>query len=345
MSKFKALMLSAAMCSTMGAAQAEEETRIPLKIFGQNVIEGYDGCSFSLWQHNRDPNEDAYAYVFYAPIHDGGEMPGWMKIGDNVHEMYRQDTSESGDGYLSSYQLYKSGDGEYWVIMELISQQREGNDIIIDNAELTIVQSGKFPFVSVAKGKSGCPAHMYAQTEVMPRSYNLPGDAITLNFEEEFFDINAVPASIRRYVNENYASCDLGNGASYSVRYSISDTMSLWQVPCATYASSATASYFTIFNNNPEYFAPVYANHPEGLAGFSNGDLKELMNPIVAPATGGISAWEDHGNGECGVFWQYQLRAVEGEAVEAFLAEYRRKDSCDGEYVEPENMPAIYVAN
>lgn len=326
------------------SSSADDDLRIPLKIFGENVIEEFDGCRFALWQDDRDPEQDRFAYVFFAPIHDGGELPGWMKIGDNVHEMYRQDTSQADGHFVSPYQLYKSDNGDYWVIVEIIEQQSFGNNIAIGDAKVTIVQRGKLPFVSQTKGVYGCPAHIYEQSDATT-DYNLPGDAISLRFEQEYSDLASIPAGILRYIEENYASCDLYNGPAYSIRYSISDAMSLWQVPCALYAANATANYFTVINDNPDYFAPVYANHPDGLAGFSNGDLKELMNPTVAPAKASISAWEDFGNGECGAFWQYQLRAVEGEAVEAFLVEYRRKDNCDGNYVEPEDMPIVYIAN
>ena len=323
---------------------AQDDNRISLKLFGKDVVETYDGCSFALWQDDKVPEKDKYAYVFYAPIHDAAELPGWVKIGTKVHEFARQDVSDAGPDLLAPYQLYKSGDDKSWMIMEIKKQYQDGNDLIVELAELTFVQPKKHPFTSVVKGKYGCPQSAYDAVEQTAEYSSLDGDPISLKLTNEFSEIGAIPKPIRKYIYSNYESCDLEMTAGYSAQYAISDQMSLWMVPCALYASSATSNFFIALNDNPEHFTAVYANHPANLNGFENGDLKEMLNASVVEETGSIIAMEDSSSG-CGSYWKYQLRAVEGEAVEAFLAEYRTKQDCDGNQVEPKNLPIVYMAD
>lgn len=334
---------------SINVAAADEDHSIPLKLFGENILQGYDGCGFSLWQKNRNPAEDKYAYVLYAPFHDAAQMPGWMKVGDTVYEMYRQDVGDAGGGYVTPYQLFKSEDSKFWAILEVFEQHDGGNEVVIDRAELTVVGFDAFPFVIEVKGRSGCPASYFEESAAPAapqKTYNsLYGDPVSLQLVSDYYEMSSVPVQMQRYVAQNYASCDLDNTAAYSAQYAISSAMSLWQVPCAIYARDATANFFTVLNENPEYFAPVYTNNPSHLQGFENGDLKELLNAYIEPTDGSIISWEQSSAGDCGSFWKYQLRAVEGEAVEAFLVEYRRKDSCDGNYIDPEQMPIIYIAD
>jgi len=329
-------------------AQAEDSHDLPLKLFGKNVLQEFDGCSFSMWQQDRDPTTDKYAYVFFAPIHDGGEMPGWMKIGDNVYEMYRQDAGTAGTDTLVPFQLFRAYKDNYWAILEILEQHRSGHDIYIDRAELTVVGDNKFPFVIEVKGKNGCPAHLYEPVadEHGGESYlSLPGDEVSLVFASESNDVGESPLGMRQYTAQNYETCNVESTAGYSARYEITDSMSLWLIPCALYARDSTSNFFTVLNDNPEYFSPVYANHPPGLAGFQSGELKEVLNAQVYSDNGSIVSWESSAQGDCGAYWEYRLRAVEGEAVEAFLVEYRRKDTCDGVVVDPFNMPLIYKAD
>ena len=64
-------LITLAMLATGSPALADDANDIDLKLFGQNVIQGWDGCRFGLWQHNRNPEQDRYAYVLFAPIPDG----------------------------------------------------------------------------------------------------------------------------------------------------------------------------------------------------------------------------------------------------------------------------------
>lgn len=349
------LALLAALIAPPALAQDENEKdhTIALKLFGENVIDGYDGCALSFWQDNRDPSSDKFAYVFFAPIHDSSQLPGWVKIGNDIREYERQDTSEGGYDYLAYHQLFKAS-SDSWMILEIKEQRREGNDILIDLAELTFVEPDKSPFTSVAKGKMGCPARMYEEVEAeqgatnkssnsAPKTYtSLYGDPISLTLEQEFDGHSAVPKQILNYIAQNYASCDLDN-PGYGARFAVSEQMSLWQVQCALYASNSTSNYFLAFNDNPDHFVALYANHPPDLIGFDDGDLKELLNPFVEPNSGHITASEVSNSG-CGSFWRYALRAVEGETIEAFLVEYRSKQECDGNYIDPEKMPLIFEA-
>ena len=67
-----------AMVALGSPALADDTNDIDLKLFGENVIQGWDGCRLGLWQRNRNPDEDRYAYVLFAPIPDGEALPAWV---------------------------------------------------------------------------------------------------------------------------------------------------------------------------------------------------------------------------------------------------------------------------
>ena len=136
---------------------ANEDTSIDLRLFGQNVIEGYNGCHLAFWQANKNPDTEKYAYVFYAPFNDGQELPAWMKIGKTVFEFQRQDKVTSDGQALEPLRLYRTSKGTYTALLEVIAQHSSGSSIVVDKAKLTIIQAKHFPFVISVKGRHLLP--------------------------------------------------------------------------------------------------------------------------------------------------------------------------------------------
>ncbi|MEM8649568.1 MAG: hypothetical protein AAGF54_03465 [Pseudomonadota bacterium] len=334
----RSLLILLSIClsiSVVSQSFASEDHDIDLKLFGRDVIEDYDGCRFALWQENKDPESDKYPYIFYAPIHDGGELPGWMQIGTDVFEMYRLDRDRD-DEFVDRHQLYRSQDETYSLIMEINEQNTSGDDILISDARITLVRKGFFPFKSrKLKGKLGCPASAYASVE----TGTLEGDAISLSAPTNFNSMKAVPAPIIRHIRNEIADCDLDQVADNSASYAISDAMTLWEIPCASFASSGSSVFATALNDNPDFFAMLTVTAPPGLG---ENDRFDLLNARVYLETATITSYSLDTGGDCGTFESHQLRAVEGEAIELILREYRDKPNCDGVESDPENFPLVY---
>lgn len=353
--------------TTFKDAAAKDRNRIPLKLFGNDVTQGHDGCRFALWQKNKDPKRSKFAYVLYAPISGGGMQPAWMKVGKKLHEMYRQDTSEAGPGFISPYQLFKSEDGSSRAIVEIKKQRAVKSGFKIDEAEIVVIQPKRHPFVISVRGEQGCPSidedaednaadedaasaddrvHEKKSSAGQPDYRTIDGFPVTLTARKEYRKIKAIPVKIRRHIKKHLRSCDLRTSSKYSVRYAISRAMSLWYVPCALYARDFSVNFFVALNNNSQHVVPLYVNYPKKLKGkgFADGDLAELLNGSVDPKSGFIESYEEGVGGDCGSYSKFALRAVEGEAVEAFMVEYRRKKKCDGVIVNPSQMPIVYKA-
>ncbi len=325
------------------AAHADNAPRIPVKLFGDDVTEDYEGCHFALWQHNRHPDKDRYSYIFYAPIHNAVALPGWMKTGDTVHELQRLD-QEGDDGALDAHQLYRNAEGTLNVIMDINRQSREGDWLVIEDAYLTIIMDDRFPFGSKVKGRMGCSSKTGTLANAASvKKGTLPGDPVTLSGPETVESFDLVPAPIIRHIRENLQeNCDLDRVVEYANRYSVSDAMSLWEIPCALYARNTSSIFFTVLNEQPEYFVSLFHQVEPGS---QQADALEVINASVAPETGSVFSYNFFGaTNSCGVYEEHRLRAVEGEAIELHLAEFRQKEACDETPLNPEEFPLVYLA-
>ena len=138
------------------SAFAAEDHDVDLKLFGEADVSSSSGCWFSLWQKNRDPAKDKYAYVFYAPISGGVEDTARMKIGKEFVALSRDGNWRDNGRELAPTRLYASDDNKIRVIVD-ITKQRAGNAFtLVDAATVTVIQRKRFPFVNSAKGFHGC---------------------------------------------------------------------------------------------------------------------------------------------------------------------------------------------
>ena len=343
---------------TMASASqaAEDDPSIDLRLFGENVIEGYNGCHLAFWQANKDPQTDKFAYVFYAPFNDGEELPAWMKVGGTVFEFQRQDEGRSGGQALEPLRLYRTSKGTYTVLVEIREQHVSGGDIVVDKGRLILTQSKHYPFVISVKGGISCPQQPPAPTEP-PASKEPPasqpqssviqmdppfGDPVPLGKAVEFDNLGAVPRGIRNAIRRDAPECDMDQTAGLGARYAISDAVTLWEVPCNLYARTGSSTYVVSMNDKPDYSTVLPFPSLPGMD--SSGLNHEIRNPQMDPATGTVSSEYYDGDGSCGSFESYQLRSVEGEALEFFLIEYREKPTCDGIQTSARQFPLVYTA-
>ena len=77
--------LIALMLSCM-AAFAADENKLDVRLLPKTAVKTSDGCAFALWQRNRDPHKDKYAYAFYVGFHDAHPLP------DYIHALSRPST-------------------------------------------------------------------------------------------------------------------------------------------------------------------------------------------------------------------------------------------------------------
>lgn len=317
-------------------AAADDANKIDLKLFGENVIQGWDGCRFGLWQKNRNPDQDRYAYVFFAPIPDGEALPAWVKIGEDVIEVSQRDIGSADTGMLEPFRLYRDFEDDLTVLMEIIEQARTDQGIEIVDGRLTFLRKDKFPFAIRVKGLNGCPDTSANEGGVTASDINT---RLSLGAPVGFDSLDSVPAPVLRAIAADAAECEPETTAGYSSAYSISDEMTLWEVPCNLYATHGSSVFAVSWTYHPDHASVLLFPAPPGL---DVADYAGLMNASVDPATATVTSYSLDSGGDCGSFDKFQLVDAEGETLEFKLLEFREKTDCDGIETDPEDFPLVY---
>ncbi|MGJ8570755.1 MAG: hypothetical protein ACSHXI_08650 [Hoeflea sp.] len=316
-------------------ARADDANDIDLKLFGENVIQGWEGCRLGLWQHNRNPDEDRYAYVLFAPIPDGEALPAWVKIGDEIIEVSQRDIGSADSGMIEPFRMYRDSENKLTVLMEVFQQSRTDEGIEISDGRLTFLRNDKFPFAIRIKGLNGCPG-----TQRNTGAADLGADAqLSLGAPVGFDSLDSVPAPVLRAIATEAPECEPETTAGYSSAYSISDEMMLWEVPCNLYASHGSSVFAVSWTYYPDHASVLLFPAAPSL---NIADYAGLMNASVDPATATVTSYSLDSGGDCGSFDKFQLIDAEGETVEFKLLEFREKTVCDGVETDPANFPLVY---
>ncbi len=85
------LVLFVSLTSASVPAQAANEKRINMRFLDRSDISRSSGCSISLWQTNRDPDKDKFAFVFFEKLVGARQnrAPAIIKIGSNLVKLRR----------------------------------------------------------------------------------------------------------------------------------------------------------------------------------------------------------------------------------------------------------------
>ncbi len=334
----------------------DDNNKIPLKLFGiDDISEGLNDCRFSLWQHNRDPETDRYAFLLSANIGgDGLTEKARMKIGSDFQFLYEQvQGGQPIEGFPSQH-LYVN---EAKTVRVHIDVQRaafrNGMFYEIEEADFTVIQDGRVPFTANAKGLHGCTSGSNAadvadSSDPVPKSGSnarsgtghLPAG---IPFEEPRYLNNKseIPSALVQIVRQYAEECDIdGPSAWAGARYVINDYYLLWEMPCFSGAYQAS-SVFGVTQNPPQGWGEVlYLPNPPHLEGYNRYGM---MNAKAIPGRGLITATEfGRGAGDCGSYEAFRLIDGPGEVLELELLEFRDKPDCDGQAVEPHDWHLGY---
>jgi len=318
------------------AADDDSDNEIDLKLFGENVIEGWDGCRFALWQKNRDPAEDRYAYVFFAPIPDGEALPAWVKIGDQVQEVSKIEIGSVDTGMLEPFRLYRDVDGKLTVLMEIIDQARSDRGIEINDGRLTFLHNDKFPFAIRVRGLNGCPGSAAGEIAQAPSNADT---RLRLGTAVDYDSLDRVPRPVLRAIANEAPDCDSQATSGFSSAFAISDAMTLWQVPCNLYAYQGSSVFAVSWADYPDHATVLLFPAPPGMG---INDYAGVMNASVDPKTATVTSYSLDSGGDCGSYDRFELVDAEGETVEFVLREFREKTNCDGIETDPADFPLVY---
>lgn len=327
----------------------EDDTRIALKLFGKKDIEsGIGTCRFSLWQDDRDPEADRYAYLFHVNSGDRGYAgPAQVKIGEKTHQLFELAAGGAASNDVANHYFYASDDRDVRVHIEIRNAGQSGEDNRIGDAVMTVIQKGKVPFVAIAKGVLGCGGRQTEQTASAAPAYQpetrAPGlpNGIPIGRQTLLNDMSELPPVLIQLMREQTGDeCDVdGYHAWGGARYVINDYYLLWEVPCISAAYQA-ASVLAVTENPPRGWGNLLTlPNPPGIA----GEDYQAMNADVLGPKGLIRTTAlSRGVGDCGRYRVHRLIDGPGEVLELELLEYREKSDCDGIDMAPKEWPLVY---
>ena len=128
-------ILSVVCCiASIGQAQAAKTGKIDLELFKKSQVNRSRGCSVVLWQSNRNPDNDKYAYIFFEKLNaDHVRRPARIKIGGKIVKLKRVATGGKKMGYdLYEFQLYKMHRRKGYVILDIKLEEFGGETVDVD---------------------------------------------------------------------------------------------------------------------------------------------------------------------------------------------------------------------
>ncbi len=99
-------------------------------MLSKSAVKTSNGCAFALWQRDRDPVKDKYAYVFY----DGPPLPALVKIGKNVIELEKVDSGFLNSTAMDKLQLFRDSASSLSVLLELTKLELSKNPSKVEEA-------------------------------------------------------------------------------------------------------------------------------------------------------------------------------------------------------------------
>lgn len=343
--KAAALVFATAMTG-LAVAQTQNPPPAPpkvdLKLFEKSEIDRSKGCSFVLWQEDRDPEKDRFAYVFSETLgRNHARENARVKIGGEVLNFRRVAVGGAKEfGYKTfPSALYKAEKEESFLIFDLKLEDSPGEVMDVTGGTMTVIRPKFPPFVVSVKGNAGCntpAAPAPKRTEAPAPAPEKSGGTPAL-FEKYSVPGNRIPRGMIALA-EQKMSCDAKVMRSGVTGYSMSEESAFWEIPCERFAYQGSSVFAIVYTPDPaKQFEFVMFDAPKGKT--RSMDSNQLMNPVwdvKSRTVTGIS--KGRGLGDCGTLERHRL----GEDGQFTLVEYREKENCDGKVTNPREWPLVF---
>jgi hypothetical protein len=320
--------------------------KIDLKLFEKSEIDRSKGCSFVLWQGDRDPEKDRFAYVFSETLgRNHVRENARVKIGPEVLEFKRIAVGGAREfGYKTfPSALYKAEKDDSFLIFDLKLEDSPGEVMDVIGGTMTVIRPKLPPFVVGVKGNAGCntPAALQPKRTEAPAPAQGPPSSAALVppaiFDKFAVAGNRIPTRMRQEAANKF-KCEEAELRKGAVGYSLSEESALWEMNCAERMWGRSKIFALVYMPDPaKQFAFQTFVMPRGK------ERQTAPQEIIAPQWDVknriITSLATEGNGkDCGVFERHQL--TEAGAFE--LIEYREKTMCDGKVISPREWPLVY---
>jgi hypothetical protein len=325
---------------------------VDLKLFETTEVDRSKGCTVALWQANRDPDKDKFAYIFIEQLtgRSNARQPARIKIGGQSVNITRVAMGGKNNGYnLFEYQLYKLPAEDEFVVLELKLGELMGEAVEVEGGTMSVIQKGRQVFRASVKGGAGCmtaPVTAAPASAPAPRQAAAPAparapvpavnEAGPAMFQRYDVRANEVPRAMVQAAVKQFG-CEAVTMRRPVIGYQLSEESALWQLACGEYAE----------NNFSAVFALVYIPNPAQQYEFVKLDLPKgverglgdypLMGPRWDMKTRIVTGIFMEGP-DCGQYERYRVTPEGGLK----LVEFRSRTVCDGKRQKPEDMQLIF---
>ena len=329
------------------APAAPAAAKIDLKLFEKGEIDRSKGCSFVLWQADRDPEKDRYAYAFVETLgRNHMRENARIKVGSDVLTFRRVAVGGAKEfGYKTfPSALYKADKDASYLIFDLKLADEPGEVTEVEGGTMTVVRPRHPPFVMTVKGNAGCNTPAAAPppqkraavpAPVQPASGPLTRPAL---FERYKVPGNKIPRGMIALAEQKMGCMQEVMRSLGATGYSMSEESALWEISCDTFAYQSVSVFAIVYTPDPaKQFEFLIFDGPKGKV--RSTDANQLMSPswdLKSRIVTGLS--KGRAAGDCGTLERHQV----GEDGQFTLIEYREKSACDGKMVPPAQWPLIY---
>ncbi|KPF66727.1 hypothetical protein IP69_14370 [Bosea sp. AAP35] len=318
-----------------------DDGKLDLKLFDKAEVDRSKGCSVALWQANRDPDKDRYAFIFSEALsgQNHARAPARIKVGEKILPMTRVAIGGKVGGYgLYPYQLYRLGEGDGFAVLDLKLGEIEGEAVEIESGTLTVSMVGKLQARVPVKGGAGC---MTAPAAAPPPAAPPATAAVPTSLDGIFSRYTVRPAQIPRTLPATLKSrfgCEPEMLKAGVTGFQMSEESAIWELPCQRFNIQANAVYALVYLPEPaqnlrflSFKAPPGKKRTSAPAELMSPEWDVKTRTVAGTALG-------RGEGDCGVYERHRV-GPDGEFV---LVEYREKVACDGKATKPEQFPLVY---
>ena len=329
--------------SSAAVAQTAAQPSIDLKLFEKSEVDRSKGCSVVLWQADRDPDTDKFAYLFMERLSGKNHtrQPARMKIAGQIVTMTRVATGGKNNGYnLFEYQLYKLPEADEFVVLELKLAPLEGESVEIDDGTMSVIMKGKQIFRASVKGNAGC--NTPAASEPPPsgsEKKNAVDSTSPGQFERYTVRSQHVPRSLVQMAIKRFG-CEVAVLKGAVLGFQMSEESAIWQIPCGDYGTQKSAVFALVYLTDP---AKEFSFLPFKWSKGQNRNLGDyaMMAPHWDIKARTVTSTYTEGNGkDCGSVERHRVTA-EGSFE---LVELRAREACDGKAIGSENFPIVFKA-
>ncbi len=326
---------------SLAMAQARpDDGKIDLKLFDKAEVDRSKGCSIALWQANRDPDKDRYAFIFTEALtgQNNARQPGRIKVGDQILAMTRVAIGGKAGGYgLYPYQLYRLAQGEGYAVLELKLGEIEGEAVEIESGSLVLSLPGKQQFKASVKGGAGCMSAAAPPPPASPAQAATPAGGVPAQFSRYQVRPAQVPRAVLTQAEKRYG-CNPEIMKSGVTGFQMSEESAIWEIRCQIFNIQGNSVFALVYLPDPaQNLSFLTFKGPPGKK--RSSEPAELMSPnwdVKTRTVTGVSLGRS--SGDCGVYERHRVN----EAGEFVLVEYREKEACDGKTVKPEQFPLVY---